>query len=161
MSESCDSMGCSLLGSSVHELSQARILEWVAIPSSRESSRPRDQTCVSYISCATTDTTWEAQGKWKLMMLNTVFIYLSAIWVSGYLSGKTPAKVCVCFLKCVIGVSFSWYTDFLGYILFQILFPLCTLPLKLAWWCFLMNRSSELVKSYLSVFFFVVSTLFF
>ena len=33
-------------GSSVHG-----ILEWVAIPSSRGSSWPRDQTCVSYISC--------------------------------------------------------------------------------------------------------------
>ena len=77
------------------------------------------------------------------------------------LSGKMPAKVCVRFLKCFIGVSFSRYTDFLGYILFQILFPLCTLPLKLSWWCFLMNRSSELIKSYLSVFFFVVSILFF
>ena len=29
---------------------QARTLEWVAIPSSRGSSRPRDQTCVSCIS---------------------------------------------------------------------------------------------------------------
>ena len=30
---------------------QARILEWVVMPSSRGSSRPRDQTCVFYISC--------------------------------------------------------------------------------------------------------------
>ena len=30
---------------------QARILEWVAMPSSRGSSQPRDQTHVSYISC--------------------------------------------------------------------------------------------------------------
>ena len=30
---------------------QARILQWVAVPSSRGSSRPRDQTCVSYVSC--------------------------------------------------------------------------------------------------------------
>ena len=30
---------------------QARILEWVAMPSSRGSSRPRDPTFVSYISC--------------------------------------------------------------------------------------------------------------
>ena len=29
----CDAMGCSLPGSSVHGISQARILEWVAIPS--------------------------------------------------------------------------------------------------------------------------------
>ena len=36
----CDAMDCSLPGSSVHEISQARILEWVAISFSRESSRP-------------------------------------------------------------------------------------------------------------------------
>ena len=37
-------------GSSVHGISQARILEWVAIPFSRGSSRPRDQAQVSCIS---------------------------------------------------------------------------------------------------------------
>ena len=30
---------------------QARIQEWVAMPSSRGSSQPRDGTCVSYVSC--------------------------------------------------------------------------------------------------------------
>ena len=43
----CDPMDCSLLGSSVRRISQARILEWVAISSSRGSSQPRDQACVS------------------------------------------------------------------------------------------------------------------
>ena len=38
----CDPMNCSLPGSSVHEMLWARILEWVAIPFSRESSGPRD-----------------------------------------------------------------------------------------------------------------------
>ena len=42
----CNPMDCSLPGSSVHEIPQARILEWVAIPFSRESSQPRDQTQV-------------------------------------------------------------------------------------------------------------------
>ena len=42
-------MGCSLPGSSVHEILQARILEWVAIPFLRESSQARDQTPVSCI----------------------------------------------------------------------------------------------------------------
>ena len=32
---------------------QARIPEWVAMPSSRGSSQPRDQTHVSYVSCTT------------------------------------------------------------------------------------------------------------
>ena len=40
----CDHMDYSLPGSSVHEILQARILEWVAIPFSRESSWPRDGT---------------------------------------------------------------------------------------------------------------------
>ena len=38
---------CSPPGSSVHSISQARVLEWVAITFSRGSSRPRDQTQVS------------------------------------------------------------------------------------------------------------------
>ena len=43
-------MDCSLPGSSVHQVSQARILEWVAIPFSRGSSQPRDRTGVSCIA---------------------------------------------------------------------------------------------------------------
>ena len=42
----CDSADCSLPGSSVHGILQARILEWVAIPFSRGSSRPSDWTWV-------------------------------------------------------------------------------------------------------------------
>ena len=37
----CDPMGCSPLGSFVHGILQIRLLEWVAVPSSRGSSRPR------------------------------------------------------------------------------------------------------------------------
>ena len=40
-------MDCSLGGFSVHEISQTRILEWVAISSSRGSSQPRNWTCIS------------------------------------------------------------------------------------------------------------------
>ena len=39
----CDPVDCSPPGSSVHGILQARILEWVALPSSRGSSQPRDQ----------------------------------------------------------------------------------------------------------------------
>ena len=42
----CDFMDCSPPGSSVHRISQARILEWVAMSFSRGSSRPRDRTRV-------------------------------------------------------------------------------------------------------------------
>ena len=47
----CDPMDCSLPGSSVHGIFQARILEWVAIFSSRGSSQPKDQTRPSCSSC--------------------------------------------------------------------------------------------------------------
>ena len=45
----CDPMNCSLPGPSVHGISQARILEWVASPFSRGSSQPGDWNCVSCI----------------------------------------------------------------------------------------------------------------
>ena len=45
-----DPMDCSLLSSSIHGILQARILESVAIPFSRGSSWPRDQTQVSWIA---------------------------------------------------------------------------------------------------------------
>ena len=43
----CDPMNCSLPGSSVQGILQARILEWVAMASSRGSFQPRDRTQVS------------------------------------------------------------------------------------------------------------------
>ena len=49
----CDPRDCNSLGSSVHRILQAGILEWVSMPSSRVSSQPRDQThvfCISFFS---------------------------------------------------------------------------------------------------------------
>ena len=46
----CDPLDCSPPGSSVHGMFQARILEWVVMPSSRGSSQTRDQTQVSGIA---------------------------------------------------------------------------------------------------------------
>ena len=63
----CDPMDCSLPGSSVHGILQARILEWVAVPFSSGSSQHRHQTQVS----CTADrffTVWatrEAQKYWS------------------------------------------------------------------------------------------------
>ena len=47
----CNPKDCSPLGSSAHGILQARILEWVAISSSRGSSLIRDRTWVSCIFC--------------------------------------------------------------------------------------------------------------
>ena len=53
-------------GGSVHGILQVRTLEWIAMASSGGSSRPRDQTCISYVSCIIgnffmVSTTWEVQ----------------------------------------------------------------------------------------------------
>ena len=53
----CDPIDRSPPGSAIPGILQARILEWVAMPSSRGSSLPRDQTHVSYVSCI---------GRWVL-----------------------------------------------------------------------------------------------
>ena len=47
----CDPMDCSPPFFSVHGILQARILKWVAMPFSRESSWPRDWTRISYVPC--------------------------------------------------------------------------------------------------------------
>ena len=57
-----DPMDCSQPGPSVHGILQARILEWVAIFSSKKSSRWRDRTCISYVSCI---------GRWILYHWST------------------------------------------------------------------------------------------
>ena len=46
----CNPIDCSLPGSSVHGIFQARVLEWVAISYARWSSWPNDQTWVSGLS---------------------------------------------------------------------------------------------------------------
>ena len=53
----CDPIDCSPSGSSVSGILQAKILQWVAIPSSRGSSQPRDRTHISSVSC---------HGRWVL-----------------------------------------------------------------------------------------------
>ena len=47
----CDPMHCSPPGSSFHGILHAGILEWVAMPSSRECSQSRDQTRIFCIAC--------------------------------------------------------------------------------------------------------------
>ena len=67
----CDPMDCSPPGSSVHGILQTRILEWVAMPSSRGSSWARDRTLVSCVSCIASGffthwATWEAPLKARI-----------------------------------------------------------------------------------------------
>ena len=66
----CNPVDCSPPGSSVHGVSQARILEWVAISSSRGSSQSNDGIRISCVSCIGKRildhyTTWKALNKGK------------------------------------------------------------------------------------------------
>ena len=76
----CDSMDCSLPGFSVYRILQARILELVAILSSRGSSRPRDWIRISCVSCITGGFfTTETQGKPTLSFYSS-YNFLSRNW---------------------------------------------------------------------------------
>ena len=67
----CNLTDCSPPGSSVHGILQARILEWVAMPSSRGSSQLRDPICVSCISYI---------GRWGFFFTtSTTCIFLSSL----------------------------------------------------------------------------------
>ena len=88
---------CSLLGSSVCGILQVKILEWVAISSSKGFSRPRDQTYVSNVSC-----------------IGSSFFTISAIWgVGGRCSFSLPPFYPLSyFIQCHSFIYFSiWYTD--------------------------------------------------
>ena len=67
----CDPLDCSHSGSSVHGMSQARILYWVAISYYRESSWPRNWTCLCCVSC-----------------IGRQILYHCATWVSIQFSGS-------------------------------------------------------------------------
>ena len=86
----CDPMDYSTPGSSVHGILQARILEWVAMPSSRGSSPPRHWTRVSYVFCIaggffTMSTTWEAQCKVTQPLWTIVLRFKDAVcWTHSF-----------------------------------------------------------------------------
>ena len=78
----CDPTDCSLPGSSIHGISQARMLEWVAVSFPRGSSQPRDQTCVSWVSAlAGGFFTTEPLGKQWSADLTSNSTIASAFWI--------------------------------------------------------------------------------
>ena len=70
----CKPIGCIPPGSSVHGILQVRILEWVAVPSSRGSSQLRDLKSPALAGgFFTTSTTWEAYNvNWKIFLKNKI-----------------------------------------------------------------------------------------
>ena len=96
----CDNMDCSLPGSSVHGIFQARILEWVSISFSRGTSRPRNWNQVSLILgrrftiWATREAVWITTN-WKILkqkgipdhltwLLRNLYAGLEATLITGH-----------------------------------------------------------------------------
>ena len=101
----CDPMDCSLPGSSVHGIFQARLLERVA---SRGSSRPRDWTYVSWISwigrriinhCAT----WEAHPSTHTHTHTHTHTFFQFLFHYRLLQNIEYSSL------CYIGVDFLFY----------------------------------------------------
>ena len=76
----CDPIICSSTGSSVHGITQARILEWVDISFSRRSSPPRGQTCVSCV------------GRWILHHWATSGCYVASVVSDSFVTPWTAAR---------------------------------------------------------------------
>ena len=93
-----DPMDCSLPGSSVHGIFQARVLEWVVISFSRGSSQPRDRTQVSCIACrrftiwATREAPVAVKGNLKWCCTWRVICKMKGYQGSSYSKGDDPAK---------------------------------------------------------------------
>ena len=94
-----DPMDCSPLGSSVHGILQARILEWVTISFSGGSSWPRDRTWVSFTAGRffTFWATREAPSIWsKLMQNRNLVFYLLRGQIFVFFKKNWSAFDCCC-----------------------------------------------------------------
>ena len=119
-----DPMDCSLPGSPVLGILQARILEWVAIPSFSKSSWPRNWTCVSRVSWIAADSLLlNHQGShWEVYhRKNIQFIYLFSWWWTlicfqfVVIMTKIAINICtqVFFCCCFILIFFIFILFFL------------------------------------------------
>ena len=85
VSDSLQYLDCSQPGPSVHGISQATILEWVAISFSRGSSWLRDQTCISCVACIA-----DSYTRWAILRISRGHMKgskggrSSAVWKERY-----------------------------------------------------------------------------
>ena len=125
---------CSPLGSSVHEILQARILEWVVIPFSRGSFWLRDGTQVSCIAggfftvWATREALQNSYNKAKItqLLLNRLFVFQKSYKIEVYQGTCCPIKhLCMDIKKAIfsgetglpnggrLNLRLTWSLDFL------------------------------------------------
>ena len=92
----CDPMDCSLLGSSVHGILQAKILEWVAMPSSGDLSNPGSEPSSSVSPVLQTDSSLFEPSRKPTHIPKTLensFLWLAELWV-----------IIICFLSCFLSL---------------------------------------------------------
>ena len=82
----CDPMDCSHPGFSVHGISQARILEQVAISSSRGLSQSRDRTHVSCVFCIGRQILYWATWEERLIIWRKKDLLMRALFMINYVS---------------------------------------------------------------------------
>ena len=89
-----------LPGSYVHEVSQARILEWVAIFFFRESLPPRDQNCLLYLLC------WQADALPLSHLGSPVVCWamLTTLWKEGSEGRKKERNSVIMRLPALVSV---------------------------------------------------------
>ena len=69
----CNPMDYGPPASSVYRILQARILEWVAMPSSKGSAQPRDRTFISFMFPALAGGFFTASATWEAMCQTILF----------------------------------------------------------------------------------------
>ena len=153
----CDLMDCSLPRSSAHGILQAKILEWVAMPSSRGSYQPRDRICVScivgrflyslslqgsHINVYRDYTYIHTHWKWDVIFncFNYIFtrylfliLFLKVIFKICFACCKVDLQnsfsMCVCVCMCVFSVLFIY----LFFLLYNIVLVLPYIDMNLPW----------------------------
>ena len=127
----CDTMDCSPPGSSVHEILQARILDWVTIPFSKGSSQPRDRI---YVSCMGKQLLYHLshQGRYLYvpakpnchlrLLKDNISVRILLTWEQGFpggTTGKEPACQCKRPKRCGfdpwVGEEMTIHSSFLAW----------------------------------------------
>ena len=117
----CDPMDCSLPGSSVHGLLQARALEWVAISFSRRSSQPRDRTWVSCFAGGFF-VGWPTREAWSFLVSFLVFVVWRAerqIRLMGETRDIPIPSLVYYFLTCLLDYHIIGSEDRFGWLKHQ------------------------------------------
>ena len=156
VSNSFDPMDCSPPGSSVCGISQARILEWVAIFSSSGSSWLRDWTQVSWVSCI---------GRWILYHLSHLGIpalnlLQCVVFVEGQVENLasyqlTSWKKTILIFQIKVSI-FLWYsTKALSMVISQIFVAKWNLKVSMNFHinCFIAGLSCTLNSSFIQAWF--------